>query len=68
MLGELFCRGLEDKNVEGNAVDGGLAWKSSEGCLESLSGPSHVSLPWCLCSFGLVFGFWVVAWRFLTEA
>lgn len=25
MLGELFCRNLEDKNVEGNAVHGCLA-------------------------------------------
>ena len=30
VLGELFCRSLLVKNVEGDSVDGGLAWEASE--------------------------------------
>ena len=39
MLGELFCRGLGDKNVEDNAKDGGLACEVSEESLKTLTGP-----------------------------
>lgn len=31
ILGELICRSLVVKNVEGNSVDGGLTWEASEG-------------------------------------
>ena len=39
MLNELFCRSLEDKNVEGNAEDGGLACEDSEVSSKSLLRP-----------------------------
>lgn len=39
MLGELFLRSLEDKNVEGNAEGGGLACEFLEGSVKTLPGP-----------------------------
>lgn len=38
MFDELFCRSLEDKNVEGSADDEGLACEVSEGSLKTPSG------------------------------
>ena len=36
---EMFWRRLADKNVEGNAISGSMAYGASEGRLESLLGP-----------------------------
>lgn len=36
VLGELLCRSLEDKNVEGSAKDGVLACDVPEGSLKTL--------------------------------
>jgi hypothetical protein len=38
-FGELFHKNLEDKNVESNAEDGGLACEVSEGSLKTLLEP-----------------------------
>ena len=38
MLGKLFNRSLKDKNIEGNAEDGGLCCEVSEGNLKTLLG------------------------------
>ena len=36
--GGMFCGSLEDKSVEGNVEDGGLAREVSDGRLKALSG------------------------------
>ena len=39
MLSEVFCRSSEDKSVEGNTDNGGLACEVSEESLKTLLGP-----------------------------
>lgn len=39
MLGELFCRNLEDINVKGKAEDTGLGFEFSAGNFKTLSRP-----------------------------